>query len=1022
VKKIIFVILPLLLLSFLLAKPSIAGPKVIPGTTPVITGPNPGPPVGVTCGNTMCLPGEVCIKYPQDLDLHCVAQSIIDDPITPIGNDPDVPEDCWKQLGSQNGIFPPNSACWNHFQNTQVDIFQYERTCIYEPVVRYSADRFLNSLTPEKDQPFTMCGIGESGPGGPPAPGGGNFDCTVSMLVYTDVREAETGSYGPSVDAEASYSADFIAQNYLYTSLFGRPMDLSAGYDPQNTAGNHGRPTREAYRTYWRLLPASNQANLRSFVLNMADKDQIDNIIFNFTDRNGLDKKTSFKKLYNALSKQVILFWHWPFVRVGCLTDYPVCPEYAQATQSLKPTFQDLREMATELDLGWLVDASIGLYETAISAFGGDLDGPYAAFVPLDFNSTRSYIVKKKDEFEEEMYFKDPWYNPRLIDQYNSGRYGTNKPGLTNVSRESVPYVGAIYQGLLSPKFGMLPALQPQWIIDKYASPRGISDYRIGNTPLSLPEVKLAQKGFLERIEEEAVAIISNPLGWLWNKVNNLFTDDELKKVGYTENEIDNLNGKVKDGYYNVACPLPVSYHLMAPKTAAGHKGDPNQIPADDHHQVISIAGDKLAWNYNPECRPPDEKEVCDIYGNNCHTEYDSCPINDWAGKYKDPGSGMCCTRKWSVEGIKHGKTLNILNNPKQTDIKEAVVNNDQYSFYKMMLPDGIDKTVDASIDAPIARNFVSYRGLGVNAGNTATAPNGNSEILNPAEPINRVNNLAQDSMHILQNCWAVPKALQNSPRCVPLPTPTQTPDSCTGEAFKKIDPNPTRPSAKAENYFNSNIKTKLDADKSLTEAYAKAEEQTGVPCEVLAGIHFEEANNDPTLDLQSGASLGGRSLTESAVAAAEELLEKAGGSINNMTTLIKALSYYNGGGNQNCQSGGSNNCASTNQCGMTVACATDTTCATSPGTCACNCNGGVQEPGSCRATCASGFPYQFNYTFCAPKSIGYDDPYVTNWWISPEHDTMYLLYTYDCTATTPTIHDHPGSLTAAISLFLSEK
>jgi len=778
VKKIVFVILPLLLLSFLLAKPSIAGPKVIPGTTPVITGPNPGPPVGITCGNTMCLPGEVCIKYPQDLDLHCVAQSIIDDPITPIGNDPDVPEDCWKQLGSQNGIFPPNSACWNHFQNTQVDISQYERTCIYEPVVHYSAVRHLNSLTPEKDQPFNMCGIGDSGPGGPPAPGGGNFDCTVSMLVYTDVREAETGSYGPSPDAEASYSADFIAQNYLYTSLFGRPMDLSTGYDPQNTAGNDGRPTREAYRTYWRLLPASNQANLRSFVLNMADKDQIDNIIFNFTDRNGLDKKTSFKKLYNALSKQVILFWHWPFVRVGCLTDYPVCPEYAQATQSLKPTFQDLREMATELDLGWLVDASIGLYETAISAFGGDLDGPYAAFVPLDFNSTRSYIVKKKDEFEEEMYFKNPWYDPRLIDQYNSGRYGTNKPGLTNVSRESVPYVGAIYQGLLSPKFGMLPALQPQWIIDKYASPSGISDYRIGNTPLSLPEVKLAQKGFLERIEEEAVAIISNPLGWLWNKVNNLFTDDELKRVGYTENEIDNLNEKVKDGYYNVACPLPVSYHLMAPKTAAGDKGDPNQVPADDHHQVISIAGDQLAWNYNPACHPPEEREKCDL--THCWIEYDSCPINDWAGKYKDPGSGMCCTRRWSVEGIKHGKTLNILNNPKQTDIKEAVVNNDQYSFYKMMLPDGVDKTIDASIDAPIARNFVSYRGSGVNAGNTATAPNGNSEILNPAEPINRVNNLAQDSMHILQNCWAVPKSLQNSPRCFPLPTPTPAySDSC---------------------------------------------------------------------------------------------------------------------------------------------------------------------------------------------------------------------------------------------------
>ncbi|KKT61853.1 MAG: hypothetical protein UW56_C0017G0036, partial [Candidatus Collierbacteria bacterium GW2011_GWD1_44_27] len=131
---------------------------------------------------------------------------------------------------------------------------QYERTCIYEPIAHYSSKRYLNSDTPDIDQPFSKCGIGDSGPGGPPAPGGADPECLIAMLVYTDVREAETGSYGPSPDTEANYSADFIAQNYLYTSLFGRPMDLSDSYDPQNNAGNDGRPTREAYRTYWRLL------------------------------------------------------------------------------------------------------------------------------------------------------------------------------------------------------------------------------------------------------------------------------------------------------------------------------------------------------------------------------------------------------------------------------------------------------------------------------------------------------------------------------------------------------------------------------------------------------------------------------------------------------------------------------------------------------------------------------------------------------------------------------------------------
>ena len=732
----------------------------------------------------MCLAGEVCIKYPMDLDLHCVPQSIIDDPITPIGDNPDVPEDCWKQLGSQNGIFPPNSSCWNHFQNTQVDIMQYERTCIYEPIAHYTAKRYKNSLSPSIDQPFTKCGVGGAAPDGTPAPGGTDPECLIAMLVYTDVREAETGSYGPSPDTEASYSADFIAQNYLYTSLFGRPMDLSDSYDPQNNAGNDGHPTREAYRTYWRLLPASNQANLRSFVLNMANKDQIDNINFDFVDRNGLKKKTDFKKLYNALSKQVILFWHWPFIRVGCLVDYPVCPEYAQATESLKPMFQELRELALDLDLGFLADTAILAYEAAISAFGNDLDGPYAAFVPLDFNGTRSYIVKKKDEKEESYYGDYPWA-PYLVDEDNAGRYGTNKPGLTNVSRESVPYVGAIYQGLLSPKFGMFPALQPQWIVDKYASPSGISDYRIGNTLLSLPEVKLAQKGFLERVKEETIAIVTNPFGWLWNKVTDLFTNDELKKVGYTENEIDNLNEKVKDGYANITCPLPVSYHLIAPKTAAGDRGDPNQRPADDHHQVLSIRGDKLSWNYDPQCHPPTEKEKCDDNGH-CWIEYGVCPINEWEGRYKDQKSGQCCRMRWTVEGISHGKTLNVLNNPKHTDIKETVANNDQYSFYKMILPDGVDKTVNASIDAPIARHFVSYRVDGVDAGATSTGPNGNSDILNPAEPINRVNNLAQDSMHLLQNCWTVPKELQNSPRCYLLPTPTPPVVCSTDLSFLK--------------------------------------------------------------------------------------------------------------------------------------------------------------------------------------------------------------------------------------------
>lgn len=43
----------------------------------------------------------------------------------------------------------------------------------------------------------------------------------------------------------------------------------------------------------------------------------------------------------------------------------------------------------------------------------------------------------------------------------------------------------------------------------------------------------------------------------------------------------------------------------------------------------------------------------------------------------------------------------------------------------------------------------------------------------------------------------------------------------------------------------------------ALESIYRQAEEVTGVPWEVLAAVHFEEANNDPERDLQAGNPLG---------------------------------------------------------------------------------------------------------------------------------------------------------------------
>lgn len=252
----------------------------------------------------------------------------------------------------------------------------------------------------------------------------------------------------------------------------------------------------------------------------------------------------------------------------------------------------------------------------------------------------------------------------------------------------------------------------------------------------------------------------------------------------------------------------------------------------------------------------------------------------------------------------------------------------------------------------------------------------------------------------------------------------------CHGTAFAKIFGNPDPASARAVTYFNSSIAPKLTPD--VVSAYEAAEVETGVPCEVLAGIHFIEADNSPTQNLQNGGPLVG-TLAESAVAAAHELLQHACPSfsssecpITSLNQLIEALSNYNGGSNRNCQAIGSTNCAPTNGfpefCGATTGCSSG-----NPSACVCPSPLGIQS-GSCRAICGYGlsggnYPYQFTYAgSCPPPTYGWDDPYVTNWWKSPDHDSMSLLFFRDCTATNPEIFERPGSLTVAITLFLTEQ
>lgn len=187
------------------------------------------------------------------------------------------------------------------------------------------------------------------------------------------------------------------------------------------------------------------------------------------------------------------------------------------------------------------------------------------------------------------------------------------------------------------------------------------------------------------------------------------------------------------------------------------------------------------------------------------------------------------------------------------------------------------------------------------------------------------------------------------------------------GSKYQDISP-------KAQDYFTSVIEPNLSAE--VMNTYAAAEAETGVPCEVFAAMHFVEANNNPNGSLISGRALGTpepdaggkifRSLMETAIYSADNLLGKVGGKIDSAQTLITALSRRSGGGNSNCQ---------------------------------------------------QGYPYPIPYTGCPREFEGEDDAYPVNW-LDARHDTMYLLFCADRTQCVPQIWQRPGAFTVALAVY----
>jgi hypothetical protein len=127
----------------------------------------------------------------------------------------------------------------------------------------------------------------------------------------------------------------------------------------------------------------------------------------------------------------------------------------------------------------------------------------------------------------------------------------------------------------------------------------------------------------------------------------------------------------------------------------------------------------------------------------------------------------------------------------------------------------------------------------------------------------------------------------------------------CNGEAFENIKnlPDAGQIPQFAKDVFTADIAARITPE--LIEAYEYAEQETGIPCEVVAGIHWTEGGLNANQSVHDGGALRGGSLKEDAKSAMEHLVGKFSGNFdrNNIEyeALVEAIGNYNGIGNQNC-------------------------------------------------------------------------------------------------------------------------
>ena len=140
--------------------------------------------------------------------------------------------------------------------------------------------------------------------------------------------------------------------------------------------------------------------------------------------------------------------------------------------------------------------------------------------------------------------------------------------------------------------------------------------------------------------------------------------------------------------------------------------------------------------------------------------------------------------------------------------------------------------------------------------------------------------------------------------RCKGDPEGSKAQSFCSGEAYKNIKnmPSASQVPQLAKDVFISDVASRITPE--LLEAYEYAEKETGIPCEVVAGIHWTEGGLNANQSVFDGGTLRG-TLKEDAKAAMLHLIDKFQGKFdkNNIEyeALVAAIGDYNGPGNLNC-------------------------------------------------------------------------------------------------------------------------